>query len=158
MNILSAAVLHDTVEDTKTTKEELIENFGEKIAELVMKVTDDKSLPKVERKKFQIKHALEIGPEAGTVKLADKLHNLSSMLNDAPPTWSVGIIQGYFVWAKHVIDGLKGTNAGLEKALDKVFASEFEKDGKKYPCLPNKPLDIALNEYFELLKTENNKD
>lgn len=158
IHILIAAILHDTVEDTKTTKEELIKLFGEKVANTVMEVTDDKTLNKIARKQLQITHAKEISWEAKMVKLGDKLNNLSSMAKDAPVSWSVEIIQGYFVWAKCVVNNLRGTNEFLEKELDKVFNSTFEKNGKVFSCLPDKPLDIALAEYYHLLAMEGKKD
>lgn len=157
VNVLCAALLHDTIEDTKTTKEEISLLFGKTIADTVSQVTDDKSLTKIERKKLQIQHAKEISHEAKLVKLGDKLHNLSSMLKDSPSDWSVEIIQGYFTWAKHVVDNLRGTNSHLEKELDKIFSSSFEKNGKSFTCLPDKPLEKALEEYYQLLLTQNTK-
>ena len=53
----SAAILHDTLEDTQTTPAELRDAFGDRIASIVEEVTDDKNLPKAERKRLQIEHA-----------------------------------------------------------------------------------------------------
>ena len=74
--VLCAALLHVTVEDTATTHEELVDAFGSRIARIVAEVTDDKRLPKAERKRLQIEHAPKISHEAKLVKLADKLVNL----------------------------------------------------------------------------------
>src|SRR5437016_2841167 len=75
-NTLVAAILHDTVEDTETSFEELKERFGLLIAETVAEVTDDKSLPKPKRKALQIEHAPHLSRHAKLVKLADKICNL----------------------------------------------------------------------------------
>ena len=76
VEVLAAALLHDTVEDTATTPEELEEQFGARIARIVAEVTDDKALPKAERKRLQVVHAAELSREAKLVKLADKICNL----------------------------------------------------------------------------------
>lgn len=84
IDVLCAAMLHDTVEDTETSQDELVRAFGEKVASIVMEVTDDKSLPKAERKLLQIKHASSISTEAKLVKLADKIANLRDILKSPP--------------------------------------------------------------------------
>ncbi len=78
-------------------------------------------------------------------------------MTDAPPDWSVEIIQGYFVWAKHVIAGLKGINEPLEKALEGVFTNTFKREGKDYPVLPAGPLDQALQNYYKALQEQEDK-
>ncbi|KYR00884.1 guanosine-3' [Tieghemostelium lacteum] len=140
VNVIQAALLHDTVEDTNTTEQELKDTFGDKIASIVMEVTDDKSLPKPDRKRAQIAHASHISHEARLVKLGDKLYNLTDILqNGAPNFWDATVVQGYFVWAKAVIDQIRGTNQALESKLDEVFSSNFTyKDGKQYPANPCK--------------------
>src|ERR1019366_3407964 len=104
-NLVIAALLHDTVEDTGTTKEELAETFGSDVADLVMEVTDDKSLPKAERKRLQIVHASQISVRAQVIKLADKISNLRGILASPPADWSVERKRDYFEWAKRVVDG-----------------------------------------------------
>jgi guanosine-3',5'-bis(diphosphate) 3'-pyrophosphohydrolase len=69
--VIAAAILHDIVEDTQTSPAEFAARFGPKISAIVAEVTDDKSLPKAERKRLQIEHAAEASPEAQLVKLAD---------------------------------------------------------------------------------------
>jgi GTP diphosphokinase / guanosine-3',5'-bis(diphosphate) 3'-diphosphatase len=118
-NILTAAILHDTVEDTETTAEELTELFGEKVCSIVLEVTDDKSLPKEQRKLLQIEHSPHISPEAKQVKLADKISNVSDVLNN-PPDWTEERKREYIVWAKKVVAGLRGVNKNLEEYFDKI--------------------------------------
>jgi guanosine-3',5'-bis(diphosphate) 3'-pyrophosphohydrolase len=117
-----AGVLHDTVEDTKTTFEELEQEFGQNIAGLVREVTDDKSLPKLERKRLQIEHAAHASDGAKMIKLADKSANLRALLESPPPDWEQKRITEYFTWAKSVVDGCRGVNAGLEKTFDDLYA------------------------------------
>jgi guanosine-3',5'-bis(diphosphate) 3'-pyrophosphohydrolase len=80
-NLVQAALLHDTIEDTETTREELIDHFGSDVANLVVEMTDDKSLPKQERKRLQIENAPKKSERAQTIKLADKISNLRSIVS-----------------------------------------------------------------------------
>ena len=120
---IAAALLHDTVEDTDTTLAELEKEFGPAISELVAEVTDDKSLPKEERKRHQVEHASSLSPRARLVKLADKISNLRDIIEDPPDGWPLERKQQYFDWAKSVVDKIRGTNVELEKAFDTAFAS-----------------------------------
>lgn len=119
--VLIAAILHDTIEDTETTAEELTAIFGETIAAIVLEVTDDKALPKAERKRLQIEHAPTISAAAKLVKLADKICNLRDIVTSPPEKWSLERKQAYFDWAKAVVDGLRGSHAGLEQLFDEAF-------------------------------------
>ena len=82
--VLIAAVLHDTIEDTDTTEQELVRYFGKDVADIVLEVTDDKALPKAERKRLQIEHAAHISRRAKLVKLADKICNLRDITASPP--------------------------------------------------------------------------
>ena len=123
INVLCAAILHDTIEDTKTTAEELREQFGEKITSIILEVTDDKNLDKAVRKLKQIEHAPHASPEAKLVKLADKIANLRDMKAAPPHNWDEQRKQEYFDWAKKVIDGVRGTNKQLENLFDLLYVS-----------------------------------
>ena len=110
---LCAALLHDTIEDTETSMEELIETFGRSVASLVQEVTDDKGLPKAERKRLQVEHAAQLSPKARAVKLADKIANLRDVADSPPATWSLSRRQDYFDWAKQVVDKIPEPPADL---------------------------------------------
>ena len=121
-NILAAAALHDTVEDTETTFEELEQQFGPEIAGIVREVTDDRAIEKAERKRLQIEHAAHASVAAKVVKLADKICNLRD-LNSAPPAgWSIERRREYFDWAKQVVDALCGSHSLLERLFDAEYA------------------------------------
>lgn len=122
VDVLCAALLHDTIEDTETTAEELQRKFGSKITSIVLEVTDDKSLPKVERKRLQVEHAGHSSHEARLVKLADKICNLRDILASPPADWSSERKQQYFEWACKVVDQVRGANALLESAFDSEYA------------------------------------
>jgi guanosine-3',5'-bis(diphosphate) 3'-pyrophosphohydrolase len=125
-NVLCAAILHDTIEDTQTTEKELVEEFGKKITSIVLEVTDDKNLEKSVRKQKQIEHAATISHEAKLVKLADKIANLTDILDSPPSDWSMERKNEYFQWAKAVVNNLRGTHSGLEKDFDSlVMAQEY---------------------------------
>ena len=121
--VLTAALLHDTIEDTDTTVEELRQQFGRRVASIVMEVTDDKSLDKATRKRMQVDHAPQLSREAKLVKLADKICNLRDIAVGAPITWPVSRQREYFDWAKRVVDGLRGVSPKLEKIFDRAYAS-----------------------------------
>jgi guanosine-3',5'-bis(diphosphate) 3'-pyrophosphohydrolase len=121
VNVICGALLHDTIEDTDTTYNELVENFGVAIADIVMEVSDDKSLTKSERKKLQIDHAPHKSDEAKLVKLADKICNLRDIINSPPADWSTERKQDYFDWAKQVVDGVRGTSAKLGAVFDGIY-------------------------------------
>ncbi|MFN8697500.1 MAG: HD domain-containing protein [Burkholderiales bacterium] len=124
--VLSAAVLHDTIEDTNTTAEELTAIFGAKITATVLDVTDDKSLDKHDRKQRQIEHAPHISKEAKLVKLADKICNLRDILASPPADWSPERKQGYFDWAAKVVAGVRGVHPELEAVFDGLLARHAE--------------------------------
>lgn len=115
---IAAALLHDTIEDTDTAIEEVQARFGDEIAGIVLEVTDDKSLPKVERKRLQIEHAPHLSPRAKVVKLADKICNLRDIRHTPPADWPAERRREYFDWARRVVDGLRGIHSGLEALFD----------------------------------------
>jgi guanosine-3',5'-bis(diphosphate) 3'-pyrophosphohydrolase len=121
--VLCGALLHDTIEDTDTTAAELIEQFGEEIANVVLEVTDDKSLDKATRKKLQIEHAKHASDRAKLVKLADKICNLRDIASAPPADWSAERKAEYFDWAKSVIDGVRGVHPVLEALFDAAYAA-----------------------------------
>jgi len=124
-NVLCAAILHDTLEDTETTVGELQEHFGEKITSIVLEVTDDKSLEKSVRKQKQVEHAATISREAKLVKLADKIANITDIINTPPVDWSSNRKKDYFNWAKAVVDNLRGAHQGLEKDFDDLINNKL---------------------------------
>lgn len=119
--VLAAAVLHDTLEDTQTTFEELRERFGKTIATVVREVSDDRSLPQAERKRMQVEHAAQLSRRARLVKLADKICNVRDVASNPPRDWSLQRRREYFDWAKAVIDRIRGTHRKLEKLFDEAF-------------------------------------
>lgn len=120
-DILMGAILHDTVEDTDTTFQEIEDRFGSRITEFVKEVTDNKSLPQQERKDLQISNAPHKSAGAAQIKLADKLYNLRDLMQSPPSDWSQERIDRYFIWAKAVTDGLPWVNGNLKAALNKIF-------------------------------------
>lgn len=123
INVICSALLHDTVEDTETTAEELAIEFGQEISSIVMEVTDDKSIAiRQKRKQLQVEHAPHISEPAKLLKLADKISNLRDLAVDPPVNWSLRRQREYFDWAKQVIDQLRGTHAELEKLFDQAYS------------------------------------
>ena len=119
--LIAAALLHDVVEDTPVTAEQIEAEFGAAVAAVVAEVTDDKSLPKAERKRMQVVHAAHKSARAKQLKIADKIHNISSLLSDPPP-WPQDRLSGYVEWSTQVVAPMRGINPGLDKAFDAVVA------------------------------------
>jgi len=119
--VLCAALLHDTVEDTDTSPEELEAKFGPDIRSIVMEVTDDKRLNKAERKRLQIERAAGVSHAAKLIKLADKICNLRDVVDAPPVSWGLARRQAYFDWARKVVEQVRGTNARLESLFDAAY-------------------------------------
>ena len=120
---ITAALLHDTIEDTETSPLEIKDAFGTDVLSVVLEVTDDKSLPKKERKRLQVEHASSISHSAKLVKLADKICNLRDMANSPPHDWPLSRRVEYFDWCKSVVDRMRGVHPGLEALFDEAYAS-----------------------------------
>lgn len=118
--VLCAALLHDTVEDTETTLEELERRFGAEIAATVAEVTNDESLPKAEQKRLQVARAASKSRAAKLVKLADKIANLRDLAVTPPAGWSRDRRLEYHLWSREVVAGLRGVNPALERAFDET--------------------------------------
>ncbi len=120
-DLLCAALLHDTVEDTETTQEELLETFGAEITRIVLEVTDNKTKSKAERKRLQIEHASTISHHAKLVKLADKICNLRDMAHSPPKNWHLERRREYFDWAQQVVNQIRGTHSQPETLFDVAY-------------------------------------
>jgi GTP diphosphokinase / guanosine-3',5'-bis(diphosphate) 3'-diphosphatase len=121
-NLVMAAFLHDTIEDTGTTAEELDREFGNDVASLVVEMTDDKSLPKEVRKELQVRDAPHRSARAQVIKLADKISNLRSLLSSPPANWNVQRKREYFAWARRVVNALSAPNPILKAEFDRTHA------------------------------------
>jgi len=112
--ILAAALLHDTIEDTETTSQELMDNFGERVSKMVLEVTDDKNLSKIVRKQKQIEDANKLSMGAALIKLGDKISNVTDITNTPPINWNIKRRLEYFDWAEKVINNCPKVNKELE--------------------------------------------
>jgi len=120
--VIAAALLHDTIEDTQTSWQELRGEFGDAVAEVVLDVTDVKWLKRNVRKRLQVSRAKHSSTRARLVKLADKIVNLRDVAAHPPSGWSLERRREYFEWAKEVIDRLRGTHRELERQFDEAYA------------------------------------
>ncbi|MFN7930656.1 MAG: HD domain-containing protein [Blastocatellia bacterium] len=120
--VLQSAILHDTVEDTMTTAEEIESLFGADVRRVVAEVTDDKTLPKAQRKLLQIEHAPHISSQAKLVKLADKISNIRAIIETPPADWPLERKREYLDWTARVVAGLRGVNEPLEALYDQLLA------------------------------------
>ncbi|MFV1993049.1 MAG: HD domain-containing protein [Acidiferrobacterales bacterium] len=122
--VIAAALLHDTIEDTNTTPDELQNLFGDQVKNIVLEVTDDQLLSPVLRKRMQVIKAPHKSHMAKLVKLADKICNIQDILHSPPAGWDLKRKQKYFDWAKEVVDGIRGTNSRLEQTFDEVYVKK----------------------------------
>jgi guanosine-3',5'-bis(diphosphate) 3'-pyrophosphohydrolase len=119
--ILAAALLHDTLEDTDTKPEELEAKFGKKVCEYVLDVTDDKTLPKDERKRRQIEHAKKISKGAALIKLGDKISNVTDVISNPPEDWDINRRKEYLDWAEKVIENCPKVNDRMENKFQEII-------------------------------------
>jgi guanosine-3',5'-bis(diphosphate) 3'-pyrophosphohydrolase len=119
--LLMAAILHDTIEDTETKANEIQLHFGKDVMDIVLEVTDDKDLPKEERKRLQVSQASKKSTLARKLKLADKICNVNDIIHNPPTNWSPERKLQYLKWAEDVLQGLKGANPALEKRLESLI-------------------------------------
>ena len=121
VEILAAAILHDTVEDTKTTHSEIEEHFGPRISGIVREVTDDKSLPKEECKRLQVEHARELSEAAALIKIADKICNVTDITNSPPVDWDDDRRNKYFDWAESVVSSCPRVSEALDRRFQEML-------------------------------------
>jgi len=121
--ILAAAILHDTLEDTQTTLEELKKAVGRRVASLVAEVTDDKTLPKQVRKQHQIDHGPRTSQDAAVIKVADKICNLRDLRKSPPKHWTVERKGKYIEWASAVVRALPIPRHRIRRVFEDEYAS-----------------------------------
>ncbi len=155
IDIMTAAVLHNTLENTDTTEDELNEIFGEEITKIVVGCTNDKSLPIARRKQLQIEHAAKVDVAVCFVKTAVTIHSMRDLLNVLPKGWSLEHIQGYFVWGKALLSAIPVKDARLVKAENEIYKQTITFEGKKYPVLPDCDHKEFLKKYYDLLSKKN---
>jgi guanosine-3',5'-bis(diphosphate) 3'-pyrophosphohydrolase len=118
--LVAAGWLHDTIEDTETTREELARNFSERVASLVVECTDDMNLPKAERRRLQIAHAPHKSSGAKLIKIADKISNIGARIHPDPSADERDDLADYTNWAEQVVAGCRGGNAWLDQTFDQT--------------------------------------
>lgn len=123
---LQAAVLHDTIEDTETTPEEIEAVFGPRVRDVVMEVTDDPALRNPQRKALQVDRAADLSERAKLVRIADKIANVYDVTH-RPPDWPLDWRLSYLDWTERVVVGCRGVNAELEAYYDRLLAEGRKK-------------------------------
>jgi guanosine-3',5'-bis(diphosphate) 3'-pyrophosphohydrolase len=121
--LVAAGWLHDTIEDTQTTREELAQRFGLRVAGLVTEVTDDMSLPKAERRRLQVVDAPHKSPGAKLIKIADKVSNIRARIFPHASREQRNELAEYVAWAEQVVNGCRGVNAVLDTLFDEAVAN-----------------------------------
>ncbi|MFC0220732.1 HD domain-containing protein [Pseudochelatococcus lubricantis] len=120
--LLIAALLHDVVEDTPISAEELAAAFGARVARIVIENSDDMTLPKDERRRQRIAAMAHKSPEARIVKTADVISNLRAIAVSPPAGWAMDRRLGYLEGCRQLIDAGRGANAVIETLFDQTAA------------------------------------
>jgi GTP diphosphokinase / guanosine-3',5'-bis(diphosphate) 3'-diphosphatase len=128
--VLVAAILHDTLEDTETTPDELLREFGDIVTSLVREVTDDRTLPRAERKRMQIVHASVASAGAKLIKIADKICNVRDIGIAPPVLWTRKRREEYLQWSTEVVNACRDVNPKLDRAFDDAVVAARAKIGK----------------------------
>jgi guanosine-3',5'-bis(diphosphate) 3'-pyrophosphohydrolase len=123
---LAAALLHDVLEDTPTTYEELREAFGAEVADLVVELTDDKTLSQAERKRLEILHAKTASERAKQIKIADKRENLYDIMERPASGWDATRCRHYCEFACAIVEAASGAHKGLEKLFFETYGRAIE--------------------------------
>ncbi len=118
--IVAAGWLHDTIEVTDTTREELADKFGARVATLVVEVSDDMGLPETERRRLQVVGAPHKSPDAKLIKIADKISNIGARIVSEPSEDEHADLADYVAWAEQVVSGCRGGNAWLDRTFDET--------------------------------------
>jgi hypothetical protein len=122
IDVLVAAVLHDCVEDTATSYDDLAARFGERVATIVRENSDDMTLPKSERRRARIAAMPHKSPAARAVKIADVISNLRAIAISPPAGWTAERKLGYLEACRQLIDAGRGADPALEAAFDTTAA------------------------------------
>lgn len=162
--VLAAAILHDVVEDCATSIDIIEDKFGKKVAKIVADVTDDKTLPRGECKRDQVARIGKASDDSKLIKLSDKIDNISGLFDDAPPTWTMARIQGYFVWAYEVVKAASDANGArplVEEFENMVVGKHFQVDGRRLACIPDFAdyggFDNYMQQYYSKICYETRK-
>jgi (p)ppGpp synthase/HD superfamily hydrolase len=118
--LVAAGWLHDTIEDTETTREELAQKFSKRVAALVVEVTDDMTLPKDQRRQQQIIDAPKKSSGAKLIKISDKISNIRARILPQPSQNEREDLIDYLAFAEKVVAGCRGVNAVLDRTFDET--------------------------------------
>lgn len=148
-DLLCAAVLHDTIEDTDVTADEVRQRFGNRITSLVLEVTDDVRIPKWQQKLRQIEQAGQMSAAAQNLRVADKISNLRGILTSPPQNWSLERKLAYYAWAKRVVDECVRADEGLRRTFETVHGTGLAALQMKRPGAPEPVDEEALYDSIE---------
>ena len=126
LEILSAALLHDTIEDTDTSAHELDKEFGSRVRIIVEELTDNDMLTFSQRKQMQIDNAPYLSKDATLVRIADKISNVSDVIENPPPEWNQKRCNKYVDWAEAVMNNCQKVNQDLENHFFELL-TEYRK-------------------------------
>lgn len=128
--LITAALLHDTVSDSVATSDEIQKKFGKQVALYVGEMTEDKGAPRAERKRRQVIAAAHQSLGAAQIRMADQLCNLKELRTTPPEDWNRTRIDEYYHWSQSVLDRLPTANPELKKATSHVI-EEYWQDQEK---------------------------
>ena len=145
--ILISALLHDIIEDTSYSKADLLNDFGQNVYDYVLECTDNKLIPKFERKLLQIAKVNFLKDESRLIKIADKMSNLKSILYTPPTNWNEFRLFGYISWTNEFINNIDIRNE-LENNLIKQYRKIYKETIQYYSY--NQDLECSI--YYNYIK------
>ncbi|MFZ9848658.1 MAG: HD domain-containing protein [Flavobacteriales bacterium] len=116
-DLICAAILHDVVEDTDATIDDIKNKFGDAIASIVQEVTDDKSISKAESRRKQIENAPKLSYNAKIIRVCDKISNVRDICGENIPDWDYKTKIEYLNWAEQVVYALDKFHEELQFAF-----------------------------------------
>lgn len=123
-----ASLMHDTIEDTNTTREEIAELFGNEVASIVAEVSNPPGIG-ANKHQWQIDHAKELSDKAASLKVADKIANLRDIVND-PPVWDQQKKMDYYDHANMMVDAIEKPHPILRDLFKKQYSEGRKKIGQ----------------------------
>lgn len=123
-DIINGAILHDTIEDTDTTYEEIQIRFNKEVADIVQEVTNKKELSSEESKKYELERAKTLSLPASLIRISDKIENIKDINNLQPVNWEKWRKINYCEWAKALVDNIKIEHVAV-KQLKNLFLQRY---------------------------------
>lgn len=124
-DVIIASLLHDVIEDTGATRGQVANLFGERVAGIVSELTKDPNATQAEQKQAEIDK--DWSPEAGVVKIGDKLSNIRDVISAPPVDWDYQKRLRFLSHALAVVEAMKSPNPAMVAAFMQQYREGVER-------------------------------